>query len=208
MNGHQGTQPVTAAFPYWNGRLAPVFDTARRMLVVTASVGGVIRADQQLAEGAPVRRAVQLAEAGIELLVCGAISRTLHELLTARGIIVLPFLAGDLREIVACWVDGRLPGEALVMPGCRRRRGGVRPDGPVPTALTGVGRRRRIAGGGRGYRNRVYPTVTSAGFAGTPMAADPAVQRQGLEQQAGLLKSQLACIEKRLAELASGDNQG
>ena len=40
------------------------------------------------------------------------------------------------------------------------------------------------------------------------MAADPAVQRQGLEQQAGLLKSQLACIEKRLAELASGDNQG
>ena len=67
-----------------------------------------------------------------------------------------------------------------------------------------------FAGGqaGRGYRNRVYPTVTSAGFAGTPMAADPAVQRQGLEQQAGLLKSQLACIEKRLAELASGDNQG
>ena len=118
------------------------------MLVVTASVGGVLRADQQLAEGAPVRRAVQLAEAGIGVLVCGAISRTLHELLTARGIIVLPFLAGDLREIVACWVDGRLPGEALVMPGCRRRRGGARPDGPVHTAITGVGRRRRRAGGG------------------------------------------------------------
>ena len=148
MNGHQGTQPVTAAFPYWNGRLAPVFDTARRMLVVTASVGGVLRADQQLAEGAPVRRVVQLAEAGIGVLVCGAISRTLHELLTARGIIVLPFLAGDLREIVACWVDGRLPGEALVMPGCRRRRGGARPDGPVHTAITGVGRRRRRVGGG------------------------------------------------------------
>lgn len=40
------------------------------------------------------------------------------------------------------------------------------------------------------------------------MAADPAVQRQGLEQQAGLLKSQLAFIEKRLAELAAGDSQG
>lgn len=67
---------------------------------------------------------------------------------------------------------------------------------------------RRFAGGGRGYRNRVYPTQGGAGFAAQPMAADPAVQRQGLEQQAGLLKSQLACIEKRLAELASGDNQG
>ena len=41
MNGHQGTQPVTAAFPYWNGRLAPVFDTARQMLVVTAGCGRV-----------------------------------------------------------------------------------------------------------------------------------------------------------------------
>lgn len=148
VNGHQGTQPVTAAFPYWNDRLAPVFDTARRMLVVTASVGGVIRVDQQLAEGAPVRRAVQLSEAGIELLVCGAISRTLHELLTARGIAVLPFLAGDLQEIVACWVDGRLPGEAFAMPGCRRRQGGVRLDVPVHTAITGVGRRRRRGGGG------------------------------------------------------------
>ena len=67
---------------------------------------------------------------------------------------------------------------------------------------------RRFAGGGRGYRNRVYPTQGGAGFAAQPMAADPAVQRQGLEQQAGLLKSQLAFIEKRLAELASGDNQG
>ena len=65
-----------------------------------------------------------------------------------------------------------------------------------------------FAGGGRGYRNRVYPTQVGAGFAAQPMAADPAVQRQGLEQQAGLLKSQLACIEKRLTELAAGDNQG
>ena len=66
---------------------------------------------------------------------------------------------------------------------------------------------RRFAGGGRGYRNRVYPTQGGAGFAAQPMAADPAVQRQGLEQQAGLLKSQLAFIEKRLAELAAGDSQ-
>jgi len=143
------------------------------MLVVTASVGGVIRADQQLAEGAPVRRAVQLAETGIEVLVCGAISRTLHELLTARGIAVLPFMAGDLQEIVACWVDGRLPGEAFVMPGCRRRRGGVRLDGPVHTANTVVGRRRRRTGGGPLSRKSVDSSdAPSPDQSGGPAATD------------------------------------
>ena len=153
VNGHQRTQPAKAAFPYWNGRLAPVFDTARRMLVVSISSAGVMRTDQPLVEGAPARRAVQLADVGIEVLVCGAISRSLHELIIARGITVQPFLAGDLQEVVACWLAGRLGDEAFVMPGCRRRLRGVRPDDPPPTA-TRAGRRRRRGGGGPVVRNR------------------------------------------------------
>jgi predicted Fe-Mo cluster-binding NifX family protein len=153
VNGHQRTQPAKAAFPYWNGRLAPVFDTARRMLVVSISSAGVMRTDQPLVEGAPARRAVQLAEAGIDVLVCGAISRSLHELIIARGITVQPFLAGDLQEVVACWLAGRLGDETFVMPGCRRRLRGVRPDDPPPMA-TRAGRRRRRGGGGPVVRNR------------------------------------------------------
>ena len=48
VNRHQGTQPAKAAFPHWNGRLAPVFDTARRMLVVSISSAGVKQTDQPL----------------------------------------------------------------------------------------------------------------------------------------------------------------
>jgi predicted Fe-Mo cluster-binding NifX family protein len=165
VNGQQGTQSVKAAFPYWNGRLAPVFDTARQMLVVTITTDGASQADQELVDGAPLRRAVQLAEAGIEVLLCGAISRTLHELIVARGITVLPFMAGDLQEMIACWVDGTLVDEAFAMPGCRRRCQGVRvrggrravpaanrqtnaPDRPLDNAGSGVRQRRRGAGAG------------------------------------------------------------
>ena len=154
VNGHQGTQPARAAFPHWNGRLAPVFDTARRMLVVSISSAGVMRTDQPLVEGAPACCAVQLVEAGIEVLVCGAISRSLHELITARGITVQPFLAGDLQEVVACWLAGRLGDDTFVMPGCRRRLRGVRPDDPPPTATTRAGWRRHRGGGGPVVRNR------------------------------------------------------
>ena len=154
VNRHQGTQPAKAAFPHWNGRLAPVFDTARRMLVVRISSAGVKQTDQPLVEGAPARRAVQLVEADIEVLVCGAISRSLHELITARGITVQPFLAGDLQEVVACWLAGRLGDETFVMPGCRRRLRGVRPDDPPPTATTRAGWRRHRGGGGPVVRNR------------------------------------------------------
>lgn len=67
-----------------------------------------------------------LAEQGVTTLVCGAVSRPLQERLSAVGIKVVPFVAGDLRQVIQASFDGSLNGSAFTMPGCCGRRRGRR----------------------------------------------------------------------------------
>jgi len=147
---------MKAAFACWENRIAPVFDTARRIHVVVVESGRIVREGQATLPGAqPVRKALHLAESGIGTLVCGAISRPLHGLVSSHGIRVIPFVAGDLREIVEAWLGGNLRGDAFAMPGCRgrvrlRRFLGAFDAGKEGWNMPGNRRAGRGAGGGRG----------------------------------------------------------
>ncbi len=113
---------IKAAFASWEKRIAPVFDTARRIHTVEVESGRIIREGQEiLPDDQPVQKALRLAELGIGTLVCGAISRQLHSLVAAHGIRVIPFVAGGIDEIVKAWLGGGLRGDAFAMPGCRGR---------------------------------------------------------------------------------------
>jgi predicted Fe-Mo cluster-binding NifX family protein len=116
---------IKAAFAHWDSRIAPVFDVARQICLVEAESGRIVKQDQEiLPDDLPVQKALRLAELGVGALVCGAISRPLHEMVSAYGIQVIPFVAGDLREVIQAWLSGGLDGVAFAMPGCcgRRRR--------------------------------------------------------------------------------------
>lgn len=115
---------MKTAFAHWNHRIAPVFDTARQIYVVDVeSLRIVNEAQETLADDSPLRRVRRLAELGIEVLVCGAISRSLCALVAAYGIQVVPFVAGDLDSVVQAWLGGTLQGESFTMPGCCERGG-------------------------------------------------------------------------------------
>lgn len=140
------------AFAAWNQRLAPVFDTAPELVVVEAREGRAVAAWRvPLREELPVQRALQLVSLEVGTLVCGAISRPLHDVLAAYGLRVVAFVAGDLDRVIAAWREGRLHEAALAMPGCRRRQGRGRSPDRAPTAGSPRGgRNRRGAGGGHG----------------------------------------------------------
>jgi predicted Fe-Mo cluster-binding NifX family protein len=63
-----------------------------------------------------------LVELGVGTLVCGAISRPLHDMVASQGIRVVPFVTGDLDKVVQAWLNGELARDAFCMPGCCRRR--------------------------------------------------------------------------------------
>jgi predicted Fe-Mo cluster-binding NifX family protein len=79
-------------------------------------------------------RAAAVAKLGVDVLVCGAVSRELEERLVANGIEVIAEVRGDAREVIRAKLDGALSQPCFMLPGChtRRRRGGSRhPQRPV-----------------------------------------------------------------------------
>ena len=120
---------MKTAFSVWEQRIAPVFDTARQIHLVESDGTRITAEKAHAISGEDVPQKVAwLAEQGVTTLVCGAVSRPLQERISAVGIKVVPFVAGDLRQVIQASFDGSLNGAAFTMPGCcgrRRGRGGA-----------------------------------------------------------------------------------
>ena len=144
---------MKAAFAYLGVRIAPVFDVAGQVcLVETGPKRDIVsEVTEQLTDSLPVQRALRLVELGVDTLVCGAISRPLHETVAAYGIRVIPFVAGDLREVIQAWVSGGLDRDSFDMPGCYGRgRGRYRDISGINQE--GYEMNRKGRGGGMGQR--------------------------------------------------------
>lgn len=108
----------------WGGRVSPVLDVSSRALVLTVLDGRVSeRTDLALPEPGSAKLAA-LAGRGVRTLLCGAVSRAIAFQVEAFGLKLVPFLAGDVEEVIAAYLAGQLPSPALSMPGCHGRRHG------------------------------------------------------------------------------------
>jgi predicted Fe-Mo cluster-binding NifX family protein len=103
------------AIAHWQSRVSPVFDVADRLFLITIEDGREVhRESLRIAGQDPFERAQELAEQGVDVLLCGAVSSALEKALVAAGIRVLGFLGGELESIVSAFLagqlnDGRLP---------------------------------------------------------------------------------------------------
>ena len=114
---------MNVAMPIWNGRVSPVFDTARRLLIVQFEDGAeVARAEKAIGQDPLPRRAATLAELNVDVLLCGAVTRPLSTMLSGAGVTVVPFVSGGIDEVLDAFIEGRLSDPRLCMPGCRNRR--------------------------------------------------------------------------------------
>jgi len=116
---------MKVAIPIWVNRISPVFDVAKRLLVVDIEGGAeVSREETGLEETQLMLRARRVAELGVDVLICGAVSRPLEEMLVSREVRVIPNICGPVEEVLRSFVSGCLTDEAFLMPGCcgRRRR--------------------------------------------------------------------------------------
>ena len=93
---------MIVAIPAWSGRVSPVFDTASRLLVADIDAGGEVdRRLIDLGNGSAHERVKRLTSAGIDVLLCGALSRPLFDMLEAAGLQVVPFLSGSVDDYMA-----------------------------------------------------------------------------------------------------------
>lgn len=114
---------MKAAFTTWNDRISPVFDVAGQILLVESdSKGAVHKENLALPVGCVMDKLTFLDNQKVELLVCGAISRSLQCAVEARGIKVYPFCAGETSKLIDAWMNGGLDKASFSMPGCCKRR--------------------------------------------------------------------------------------
>jgi predicted Fe-Mo cluster-binding NifX family protein len=114
---------MRVAIPLWQGRVSPVFDEARRILLVDVFENQEQhRQEESLIAQNPFERAQMLPKLGIDLLICGMISQTQQAALSSAGIRIIPHICGPMEEVIAAFLDGRIESGALLMPGCGGRK--------------------------------------------------------------------------------------
>ena len=140
-----GAPRRTIGLSIWSGRIAPVFDVSRVVSVVEVSDGNVVdRRTVEIDTEDPLARAEKIVDLGIGTLVCGAVSRDLALQLASRGVRLVPFVSGEVDEVLGALLAGKLPSHTLAMPGCGGRGRGL---GRGAGCGLGQGRRRRACGG-------------------------------------------------------------
>ncbi|HNR33504.1 MAG TPA: NifB/NifX family molybdenum-iron cluster-binding protein [Candidatus Hydrogenedentes bacterium] len=115
---------VKVAMTIWEGRISPVLDTARALVVADIDGGGLVsQRSEELPADSGHEKVARLRALGVEVLVCGAVSRPLADLVTASGIRLVPFVSGEFGEVMDAVIAGGVPSKAFSMPGCGCGRG-------------------------------------------------------------------------------------
>jgi predicted Fe-Mo cluster-binding NifX family protein len=106
------------AIPVWNGCVSNVFDFAHRLLLVDIENGQEVnRSEVELKAESLSQRAVSLKNLGVDVLICGAISRALACMVTASGTEVLAFVTGRVGDVLQAYLTGQLVKPKFTMPG-------------------------------------------------------------------------------------------
>jgi predicted Fe-Mo cluster-binding NifX family protein len=116
------------AVPEHQGRIAPVFDCCRRIIIVLQGpLEQELVQNEDWASVSRLTRAARLTELKVELLVCGGISCWMEDQIRRYGIRMIPWVAGDVWEVLTALKEGRIFEPQYAMPGrgaCTRRRRG------------------------------------------------------------------------------------
>ena len=107
------------AIPIYNSNVSNVFDFAHRLLLVEIENGKEANRSE-VALNSPLlpQRVGQLKNIEVDVLVCGAISRVLANMVTTSGIQVLPYVTGSIDDVLKAYLAGQLVKPEFAMPGC------------------------------------------------------------------------------------------
>jgi predicted Fe-Mo cluster-binding NifX family protein len=113
---------MRVAVPVWNDRVSPVLDTANTLRIVTVNKG-CISAREEVSLESPLvsARADQVCRLGVDVLICGALSRPLCMMIESSGAQVFAWVSGNADDVIAAWIDGDI-GERFAALGARKRR--------------------------------------------------------------------------------------
>ena len=104
------------AMPVWEGRISPLFDVAKQLLIVGIEDGHE-QIEVPMEEELPLFRAHHLTSLEVKILICGGISRSLSDILRGSGIKVISQIKGEADQVLDAYMRGNLDSPRFAMPG-------------------------------------------------------------------------------------------
>ena len=119
----QGYVSMRIAIPEWNNDVSTVFDTAGSIVIIDSEGPDIIRRSiAHVAASDILRKIIDLVDIRTDLVICGALSREMLELLQMHGITVVSGVHGIIEDIIAAYFDGTLNDGSHYMTGVAERR--------------------------------------------------------------------------------------
>jgi predicted Fe-Mo cluster-binding NifX family protein len=109
--------------PIHEERISAVFDAAKVFVLISIKQEQITFCGKFFLENKdPLVKAQKIIELGVNVLICGAISKYIELVLTSANINVIPNTCGSIDEIISAFAQGRLSSKAFLMPGCKGHR--------------------------------------------------------------------------------------
>lgn len=117
---------MKVAIPEHQGRVAPVFDCCRKILIFVQTSEWCEPVGKEDWSALPRSfRAGRLKDLVVELVICGGISCWMENSVRQNGIRLIPWVAGDVAQVMEAFRNNLLSDPCFLMPGrigCRRQR--------------------------------------------------------------------------------------
>ncbi|HBN26537.1 MAG TPA: dinitrogenase iron-molybdenum cofactor biosynthesis domain-containing protein [Desulfobacteraceae bacterium] len=114
---------MKVALTAWEDKISPVFDSARTLLIAEIENKEIISSRYELFNPEMTHcLADSLDNLGVDVLICGAISETPAKIIEACGINFIPFIGGNLEEVLLSYAKENRIKSIFLMPGCGGKR--------------------------------------------------------------------------------------
>jgi len=111
------------AVTVWENRISPLFDATQALLI--ADIHNRVITEKHLVLFdclSPFSRAATLEKLGINTLICGGVSDFFANLIEARNIRIISFVAGRVDQVIEAYLRDALCHKKFRMPGCGGRQ--------------------------------------------------------------------------------------
>jgi len=110
------------AITIWNERVSPVFEVSKRLQLFKVETDSITK--REILSLPPLNnfdKVKALVEHQVDVLICGALTRSAEQMLLNQGLELHPFITGEIQAVLEAWQHNELRPK-FKMPGCRRRR--------------------------------------------------------------------------------------
>ncbi len=108
---------MNIAITIWGFRVSPLFDASGKLLIVDPDQGGVRMERQfEVSHLSLMEKCHLLQQQAVNVLICGAISHTCFNRVTAAGIEVIPLICGDIKKVLAAYLNHSLENASFFLP--------------------------------------------------------------------------------------------